>query len=156
MNIYRLSVLSCLAMVTPPALAAEFNLNVLDKSIRDSVDISLLNQKGVVAPGDYFVSVTVNNNKISNGQQIRWQKSGDKIIPCINESLIELFELKSDFRKKLPAIKECVDFSVFPEIILLSIRQINSSILQSRRHGWRGIQKTGRHPQRGITVFLAS
>ncbi|HGU2584395.1 TPA: hypothetical protein N7D32_005033, partial [Escherichia coli] len=50
MNIYRLSVLSCLAMVTPPALTAEFNLNVLDKSIRDSVDISLLNQKGVVAP----------------------------------------------------------------------------------------------------------
>ena len=74
-NIYRLSVLSCLAMVTPPALAAEFNLNVLDKSIRDSVDISLLNQKGVVAPGDYFVSVTVNNNKISkSGMNHRFRK----------------------------------------------------------------------------------
>lgn len=134
MNIYRLSVLSCLAMVTPPALAAEFNLNVLDKSIRDSVDISLLNQKGVVAPGDYFVSVTVNNNKISNGQQIRWQKSGDKIIPCINESLIELFGLKSDFRKKLPAIKECVDFSVFPEIIFTfdqANQQLNITIPQA-------------------------
>ncbi|ELW3736360.1 fimbrial biogenesis outer membrane usher protein [Escherichia coli] len=133
-NIYRLSVLSCLAMVTPPALTAEFNLNVLDKSIRDSVDISLLNQKGVVAPGDYFVSVTVNNNKISNGQQIRWQKSGDKIIPCINESLIELFGLKSDFRKKLPAIKECVDFSVFPEIIFTfdqANQQLNITIPQA-------------------------
>ncbi|MBU5223927.1 hypothetical protein KQH89_15830, partial [Vibrio cholerae] len=89
-NIYRLSVLSCLAMVTPPALTAEFNLNVLDKSIRDSVDISLLNQKGVVAPGDYFVSVTVNNNKISNGQQIRLQFSVVIFIPCIKETLIEL------------------------------------------------------------------
>lgn len=99
MNIYRLSVLSCLAMVTPPALTAEFNLNVLDKSIRDSVDISLLNQKGVVAPGDYFVSVTVNNNKISNGQQIRWQKSGDKIIPCINESRSNSSDLNLTFVK---------------------------------------------------------
>ncbi len=99
MNIYRLSVLSCLAMVTPPALAVEFNLNVLDKSIRDSIDISLFKQKGVIAPGDYFVSVAVNNNKISNGQKIRWQKSDDKIIPCINELLIELSGLNLTFVK---------------------------------------------------------
>lgn len=53
----------------PCAMAVEFNLNVLDKSMRDRIDISLLKEKGVIAPGEYFVSVAVNNNKISNGQK---------------------------------------------------------------------------------------
>ena len=82
-NIYRLSFVSCLVMAMPCALAVEFNLNVLDKSMRDRIDISLLKEKGVIAPGEYFVSVAVNNNQISNGQKINWQKKGDKTIPCI-------------------------------------------------------------------------
>ncbi|GAB0597793.1 hypothetical protein LL02C6_40150 [Escherichia coli] len=78
----------------PCAMAVEFNLNVLDKSMRDRIDISLLKEKGVIAPGEYFVSVAVNNNKISNGQKINWQKKGDKTIPCINDSLVDKFGLK--------------------------------------------------------------
>ncbi len=40
-------------------------------------------------------------------------------------------------------------FSVFPEIIF-TFDQANQQLnITSRRHGWRGIQKTGRHPQRG-------
>jgi outer membrane usher protein FimD/PapC len=84
-NIYRLSFISCLVMAMPSALAVEFNLNVLDKSMRDRIDISLLKEKGVIAPGEYFVSVAVNNNQISNGQQIDWKKNGDQTIPCIND-----------------------------------------------------------------------
>ena len=72
-------------MAMPSALAVEFNLNVLDKSMRDRIDISLLKEKGVIAPGEYFVSVAVNNNQISNGQQIDWKKNGDQTIPCIND-----------------------------------------------------------------------
>ncbi|EOV4714130.1 TPA: hypothetical protein ACIYHY_004783, partial [Escherichia coli] len=45
-NIYRLSFISCLVMAIPSALAVEFNLNVLDKSMRDRIDISLLKEKG--------------------------------------------------------------------------------------------------------------
>lgn len=33
-----------------------------------------------------FLSVAVNNNKISNGQKINWQKKGDKTIPCIGDA----------------------------------------------------------------------
>ncbi|MCG2977998.1 fimbrial biogenesis outer membrane usher protein, partial [Escherichia coli] len=83
-NIYRLSFISCLVMAIPSALAVEFNLNVLDKSMRDRIDISLLKGKGGIAPGEYFVSVAVNNNQISNGQKIDWKKNGDQTIPCIN------------------------------------------------------------------------
>ena len=82
-------------MAMPCALAVEFNLNVLDKSMRDRIDISLLKEKGVIAPGEYFVSVAVNNNKISNGQKLTG-KNGDKTIPCINDSLVDKFGLKPD------------------------------------------------------------
>ncbi|MSL94751.1 usher protein, partial [Escherichia coli] len=57
MNIYRLAFISCLVMAIPSALAVEFNLNVLDKSMRDRIDISLLKGKAGIAPGEYFVSV---------------------------------------------------------------------------------------------------
>ncbi|URA05238.1 hypothetical protein MYF53_07125 [Escherichia fergusonii] len=78
-NIYRLSIIFCLAAVIPSALAVEFNLNVLDKSMRDSIDLSLLKEKNAIAPGEYFVSIVINNNQISSGQKIRWQKAGDQI-----------------------------------------------------------------------------
>ena len=67
--------------------------------------ISLLKEKGVIAPGEYFVSVAVNNNKISNGQKINWQKKGDKTIPCINDSLVDKFGLKPDIRKDNGAVR---------------------------------------------------
>ncbi len=96
MNIYRLSFVSCLVVAMPCALAVEFNLNVLDKSMRDRIDISLLKEKGVIAPGEYFVSVAVNNNQISNGQKINWHKNDDKTIPCINDLLVDKFGLKPE------------------------------------------------------------
>ncbi|CAM7486148.1 Fimbrial biogenesis outer membrane usher protein [Escherichia coli] len=66
MNIYRLSFVSCLVMAMPCALAVEFNLNVLDKSMRDRIDISLLKEKGVIAPGEYFVREGANKQVISS------------------------------------------------------------------------------------------
>ena len=44
-NIYRLSFVSCLVMAMPCAMAVEFNLNVLDKSMRDRK--RFLNQDGL-------------------------------------------------------------------------------------------------------------
>lgn len=134
MNIYRLSFVSCLVMAMPCAMAVEFNLNVLDKSMRDRIDISLLKEKGVIAPGEYFVSVAVNNNKISNGQKINWQKKGDKTIPCINDSLVDKFGLKPDIRQSLPQIDRCIDFSSRPEMLFnfdQANQQLNISIPQA-------------------------
>ena len=127
MNIYRLSFVSCLVMAMPCALAVEFNLNVLDKSMRDRIDISLLKEKGVIAPGEYFVSVAVNNNQISNGQKINWHKNDDKTIPCINDSLVDKFGLKPDIRQSLPQIDRCIDFSSRPEM-LFNFDQANQQL----------------------------
>ncbi len=78
MNIYRLSIIFCLAAVIPSALAVEFNLNVLDKSMRDSIDLSLLKEKNAIAPGEYFVSIVINNNQISSGQKFSGRKQETK------------------------------------------------------------------------------
>ena len=69
-NIYRLSFISCLVMAIPSALAVEFNLNVLDKSMRDRIDISLLKGKGGIAPGEYFVSVAVTDKKLTGKRTV--------------------------------------------------------------------------------------
>lgn len=67
MNIYRFFFVFCLVMAMFCVMAVEFNLNVFDKLMRDRIDILLLKEKGVIVFGEYFVSVAVNNNKISNG-----------------------------------------------------------------------------------------
>ncbi|HAG7355638.1 TPA: fimbrial biogenesis outer membrane usher protein [Escherichia coli] len=134
MNIYRLSFISCLVMAIPSALAVEFNLNVLDKSMRDRIDISLLKEKGGIAPGEYFVSVAVNNNQISNGQKIDWKKNGDQTIPCINDLLVDKFGLKPEVRQSLPRLNQCVDFSSRPEILFIfdqASQQLNITIPQA-------------------------
>lgn len=121
-------------MAIPSALAVEFNLNVLDKSMRDRIDISLLKKKGGIAPGEYFVSVAVNNNQISNGQKIDWKKNGDQTIPCINDLLVDKFGLKPEVRQSLPRLNQCVDFSSRPEILFIfdqASQQLNITIPQA-------------------------
>lgn len=134
MNIYRLSIIFCLAAVIPSALAVEFNLNVLDKSMRDSIDLSLLKEKNAIAPGEYFVSIVINNNQISSGQKIRWQKAGDQIKACIDSSLMDKFGLKDEVRQSLPIVNNCVDFKSRPEFVFVfdqSNQQLNITIPQA-------------------------
>lgn len=57
MNIYRLSFVSCLVMAMPSAVAVEFNLNVLDKSMRDRIDISLLKEKVSLFPVNILLAL---------------------------------------------------------------------------------------------------
>ena len=56
-NIYRLSFVSCLVMAMPSAVAVEFNLNVLDKSMRDRIDISLLKEKVSLFPVNILLAL---------------------------------------------------------------------------------------------------
>lgn len=100
MNIRRL-LLFIIFFNTSSVIAVEFNLNVLDKSMRNSVDYSLLKDPAAIAPGDYFVAITVNNNKISAGKTIRWQQTGDTTQPCIPTELANSFGLTEDVRHSL-------------------------------------------------------
>lgn len=133
MKIHRLSLLIGMVLAAP-AMAVEFNLNVLDKSMRDSVDFSLLKNDAAVAPGDYFVAVAVNNSKISAGQKIRWRQVEQTTEVCIPAALADKLNLKEDVRKALTEKDGCVDFSAHPEITFTfdqANQQLNISVPQA-------------------------
>ena len=122
-------------MAMPSALAVEFNLNVLDKSMRDRIDISLLKEKGVIAPGEYFVSVAVNNTKSVMGKK----STGQKVVNQTNSNASMIhwsinLVLKPDIRQSLPQIDRCIDFSSRPEMLFnfdQANQQLNISIPQA-------------------------
>lgn len=106
----------CGLLLAFSAQAVEFNLNVLDKSMRDGVDFSQFKEKATVAPGDYFVSVTLNKNLISSGRQLTWKKQGETVAVCIPVDLADALGLKDDIRKTFAVKANCVDFSTQPTI----------------------------------------
>ena len=69
MNTCKIAACGCGLLLSFSAQAVEFNLNVLDKSMRNSVDLSLLKEDSAIAPGSYFVTVAV--NKIKSPQVVR-------------------------------------------------------------------------------------
>jgi len=104
-NLHRLSLLIGL-LIASPAMAVEFNLNVLDKSMRDSVDLTLLKNSGAIAPGDYFVTVTVNTNHISAGDKITWRKVKTTTQPCIPVALADKFGLTGGLWNSVAALND--------------------------------------------------
>ena len=49
------------------ASATEFNINAIDKDQRGSVDLSLFKDQISITPGDYFVTVSINDIPLANG-----------------------------------------------------------------------------------------
>lgn len=143
MNTVKIVATGCGLLLALSTNATEFNLNVLDKSMRDSVDISLLKDKPSVLPGNYFVSITVNKNQISSGRLITWKKQGAEVHPCIPVDLAEILGLKDEFYRTLPVENGCVNFHAHPEITFtldLAQQQLNIAIPQAwvawKANGW--------------------
>lgn len=143
MNTAKIAASVCGLLYIFSASATEFNLNVLDKSMRDSVDISLLKDKPSVLPGNYFVTVTVNKNQISSGRLITWKKQGADVQPCIPVDLADILGLKEEFYRSLPVENGCVNFHSHPEIVFtldLAQQQLNIAIPQAwvawKANGW--------------------
>lgn len=116
MDTCKLLVLSSGLLFATSVHSVEFNLNALDKSMRDSVDISLLKEKAAIAPGNYFVSVAVNKNLISAGQELSWKAKDNAVTVCIPVELADQLGLKENIRAALTLDKGCVDFSNHPAI----------------------------------------
>lgn len=143
MSTVKIAASCCGLLFTLSASATEFNLNVLDKSMRDSVDISLLKDKPSVLPGNYFVLITVNKNQISSGRLITWKKQGSEVLPCIPVDLADTFGLKDEIYRSLPVENGCVNFHAHPEITFtldLAQQQLNIAIPQAwvawKANGW--------------------
>ncbi|HGK4671862.1 TPA: fimbria/pilus outer membrane usher protein [Kluyvera georgiana] len=143
MNIDKITASGCGLLFACSASATEFNLNVLDKSMRNSVDVSLLKDKPAVLPGDYFVSIAVNKNKISSGRLLTWRQEEQNVEPCIPVDLADSLGLKDEFLRTLPVDNGCVSFRSHPEMTLkldLAQQQLDIAIPQAwmnrKVNGW--------------------
>lgn len=134
MNTCKIAACGCGLLLSFSAQAVEFNLNVLDKSMRNSVDLSLLKEDSAIAPGSYFVTVAVNKNQISSGRQISWEKQGESVAACIPSELAGQLGLKEKILGSLPVQHECVDFTEYSDITFtldMANQRLDISIPQS-------------------------
>lgn len=110
--------------LTPlPLFAVEFNINAIDKDQRSNIDLSQFKDKSRVAPGNYFVTVSINKTSLANGWQLAWQKKNDTTEVCIPADLADTFGLDDKFRSTLTENAGCVDFSALPQIHFEFIQQ---------------------------------
>ena len=96
--------------------ATEFNINAIDNDQRDAVDLTLFKDRATIAPGNYFVTVSVNNTPLATGWQLRWRRINNTVEPCIPPELADTFVLQDSIRHALPEKEGCVDFSSRPDI----------------------------------------
>lgn len=110
-------------LTPPPLLAVEFNINAIDKDQRSNIDLSQFKDKSRIAPGNYFVTVSINKTPLANGWQLAWQKKDDTTEVCIPADLADTFGLDDKFRSMLTENAGCVDFSALPQIHFEFIQQ---------------------------------
>ena len=103
-------------LMTKTAAATEFNINAIDKDQRGSVDLSLFKDQIAVIPGNYFVTVSINDIPLANGWQLRWREMNNQVQVCIPSELADTFSLQDTIRSALPKKEGCIDFSSRPDI----------------------------------------
>lgn len=103
-------------LMTKLGSATEFNINAIDKDQRGSVDLSLFKDQISVTPGNYFVSVSINDIPLANGWELRWREIKNSIQVCIPPELADTFALQDSIRSALPEKDGCVDFTSKPDI----------------------------------------
>ncbi|NJQ21999.1 fimbrial biogenesis outer membrane usher protein [Pantoea sp. LS15] len=103
-------------LMTKITSATEFNINAIDKEQRGSVDLSLFKDQIAVIPGNYFVTISINNIPQANGWQLRWREINNQVQVCIPSELADTFALQDNIRNALPEKEGCIDFSSRPDI----------------------------------------
>lgn len=96
--------------------ATEFNIDAIDKDQRGDVDLSLFKDKATVAPGQYFVTVAINDTVLANGWLLTWRETKHSVDVCIPADLADTFGLQDKIRSSLPEKDGCVDFQTLADI----------------------------------------
>lgn len=122
-------------LMTNVASATEFNINAIDKDQRNSVDLSLFKDPMAVIPGNYFVTVSINNIPLANGWQLRWREINNEVQVCIPSELADTFALQDTIRASLPEKEGCVDFASRPDITFM-FEQASQTLKVSIPQAW--------------------
>ncbi|HDS9358207.1 TPA: fimbrial biogenesis outer membrane usher protein [Enterobacter chengduensis] len=100
------------------SFAVEFNIDAIDRDMRNGIDLTLFKDNSTIAPGSYFVNVSINDMVLKNGWQLTWQKKDDTVAACIPPELADTFGLQEKYRRQLVEEKGCVNLSPLPDITL--------------------------------------
>lgn len=81
----------------------QFNTDVMDVKDRENIDISHFSRKGYVMPGDYPLTLNVNNTDIRevNVTFAPLENDPQGSYPCLTSEMVKLFGLKDDTADKL-------------------------------------------------------
>lgn len=117
------------------AFATEFNINAIDKDQRGSVDLSLFKDRIAVTPGNYFVTVSLNDTPLANGWQLRWREINHQVQVCIPPELADTFALQDAVRRTLSEKAGCIDFSSRPDITF-NFEQVSQTLKVTIPQAW--------------------
>ncbi|SUQ56328.1 Outer membrane usher protein papC precursor [Raoultella terrigena] len=108
---------------TPPAVAVEFNMDILDSEDRENIDLSRFSRVGYIMPGTYTLSMRLNEHGISD-QDISFveRKRDDQVVveACLTPAQVELLGLREDALKMIQWLDDghCADFTALDGIVL--------------------------------------
>ncbi|EBG4357939.1 PapC/FimD family outer membrane usher protein [Salmonella enterica subsp. enterica] len=127
-KINRLALAVLMIISGKPALAVDFNTDVLDAVDRKNIDISRFSQAGYIMPGQYLMQVMVNDQSISPSaysvsvrEPSGKSATGDSKVlpqPCLTPEMVDKMGLTTASREKVAFHDngQCADFSALPGV----------------------------------------
>ncbi|ENU1228780.1 MULTISPECIES: fimbria/pilus outer membrane usher protein [Providencia] len=102
------------------ANAETFNINALNLSVEDNIDLSYF-EKNSLNEGLYESDVILNDKKIIRGEKIKFISNNGIIEPCITAQLIKRFPLNKEAKEKLISSQEdnCINLSSLDENVAI-------------------------------------
>lgn len=77
----------------------EFNTDIVDVADRENIDFSRFSRAGYMMPGNYTLTLYINNDTIP-GQSVDWFNTDDdekETQPCLNSALVKMIGLNPEF-----------------------------------------------------------
>lgn len=115
--------------------AETFNINALNLSVDDNIDLSYF-EKNSLSEGLYESDIILNDKKIIRGEKIKFINNGGIIEPCITAQLIKRFPLNEEAKEILLSSQEndcinllsldqnvAIDFNDSEQVLSISIPQ---------------------------------
>lgn len=113
---FKIIIIMTSLLMIKVASGTEFNINAIDKDLRESVDLTQFKDQTAVVPGRYFVTVSINDTPLANGWQLTWKKVNNVVQVCVPAELADTFGLQDKLRHSLAEKEGCIDFSSRPDI----------------------------------------
>lgn len=98
---FKIIIIMTSLLMIKVASGTEFNINAIDKDLRESVDLTQFKDQTAVVPGRYFVTVSINDTPLANGWQLTWKKVNNVVQVCVPAELADTFGLQDKLRHSL-------------------------------------------------------